>query len=110
MTPDQIASAPADQQREVLEALWLADRCEPLDWFTSVAGDAAAVQFLAMLDCGAYVDAALMLLPEGMFWSASTEEPGPWAWVGQPGGDNAVYMGETTALALARAIAKAGEA
>lgn len=55
----------------------------------------------------ASLDAAMTLVPEGCKWQVSTEEPGPWAWVGEPGSDIPAIMAATPALALAAAALKA---
>lgn len=102
-----------DQQREVLEALWtqLHGGTDPqwCQYYDEVEVRHEARYFLAMLDCGAFVDAALMLLPEGWGWSAhapSVPEPDnpPSAriWAGGKGVFEA--SGNTPALALCAAI------
>lgn len=55
----------------------------------------------------ASLDAAMTLVPEGCKWQVSTEEPGPWAWVGEPGSDVPAIMCATPALALTAACLRA---
>ena len=58
-------------EREVIEALWVTVKGEPPvagDWQTGADFD----QFTAMLDAGAYFDAALMLVPEGWAYILDT--------------------------------------
>lgn len=79
-------------------------------------------RFTTMLDAEAYLDAAMMLVPEGYDFATGSGRPqamdpnarGPWAWVAAHGdlaGD--VCREETPALALCAAIeatiARAGE-
>ena len=56
---------------------------------------------------GAVID---YCLPEGMVYTVSTCEPGPYAWVGRPGDDTVAHMDETPALAMVRAINAAMDA
>jgi hypothetical protein len=120
MTPSEIAAATAEQQREVLEALaakiwgltrpFEAVRPKPDIWVERWT------KFSTMLDCGAYADAVLMLVPEGWMvvsWSELGLAGGCTAQLGNPGTGGEVTSDEgarTLALALAAAIAKAGEA
>lgn len=58
----------------------------------------------------ASLDAAMTLVPKGMVFSLSTEEPGPWAWVGPKRGEGSekpAIMAATPALALVAAALRA---
>jgi hypothetical protein len=116
MTPDQIASATPDQQREVLEALWRKLRPISLCWDFDEGEyhETNERQFFAMLDCRAYENAALMMLPKGMTWSLHVPaEPDrydrPLARI--YGKRKRAFAGDgaTAALALAAAITKVDE-
>jgi hypothetical protein len=99
-------------EREVLEALFAKthnlSKLAVADW--DALGWQEADRFTAMLDAGAYENAALMLVPEGLVWTLMTDF----------GGLNRArlrrhdcsWMADATtpALALCKAIAKAGEA
>lgn len=71
-----------------------------------------AWKFLAMLDCGAYLDAAMMLVPEGsefgMNWSRMSVDMGGKNWRCHVGAHRA--SGRTPALALCEAIRAAKDA
>ena len=51
----------------------------------------------------ASLDAAMTLVPEVCQWQVSTQEPGPWAWVGNDSHDPPAQMAATPDLALAAA-------
>lgn len=53
------------------------------------------------------LDAAMTLVPEGCRFVVSTEEPGPWAWVGVSGEDTVATMAASPALALTAAALRA---
>lgn len=115
MTPTEIEAAQPGQEREVLEALWLAfGRKLPERVWNNVhdcwqwEGGKDALRFVAMLDAHSYLDAALMLMAEGDWNIARISEPEV----------EHQYYAEVTewhayaatpALALCAAIAKAGE-
>ena len=113
-------------EREVLEALWLTTQVPPFyericegncpicQW------EAKRLRFRAMLDCGAYLDAAMMLVPEGMAIDRLSIWPGQAAGCSLWGTRNVngerwhhiddgrfEGEGETPALALCAAITKA---
>lgn len=108
-------SAGADETRELLEEAW-----EVLNGpAIGVAGEDPRwphwVAFSDMLDAGAYLDAALMLLPEGwklrqMSFSAPCADDRKWhlnLHGGTVGQDTFVGRGKTPALALLAAICRA---
>lgn len=104
-------------EREVLEALWRdlhdgkdAQWCE---WYASDGKNHDARYFRAMLDAGAYLDAAMLLVPEGHQLGIMQEHPDQWrAGMGSWGFDRADHTGEgsTPALALCAAIDAARDA
>ena len=55
------------------------------------------------LSLTASLDAAMTLVPDGCTWQVSTQEPGPWAWVGNDIIDPRAPMAATPALALTAA-------
>lgn len=101
-------------EREVLEALWKelepkADErgMRPLSVFRD------KVRFNVLLDAGAYLDAAMLLVPEGHQLGIMQEHPDQWrAGMGSWGFDRADHTGEgsTPALALCAAIDAARDA
>lgn len=66
---DKCEVADASEQRAVLEAAWRKLRGD--EFVTS--GVNYFYRFQAMLDAEAYVDAALMLVPEGLVWNVMTD-------------------------------------
>lgn len=126
MTPTEIE--PGDE-RKVLEALWKASgRSEFI--YPDAANEDERARFDAMLDAGAYLDAAMMLVPEGWrveqigeHYDRPLRAKGPWfAIIYQPqmrlndggsggGGDPFARCmnAPTPALALCAAIARAGD-
>lgn len=111
MTPTEIEQAQPGDERRVLEALatQLFEFSSAFYW----------PRFMGLLDAAAYLDAAMMLVPEGWhieikgprkylnipspvpnYWSANVET---WSHEGQKMG-----WGPTPALALCAAIARAG--
>jgi hypothetical protein len=116
MTPDQIASATPDQQREVLEGLWLAHHHGGYPPEGAHDTCRKCARFTAMLDCRAYESAVLMLVPDkyrddwilscyGSYGAYLAPDPMYFS----EGYADAIGYGATAALALAAAIAKAGE-
>jgi hypothetical protein len=121
MTPADIEAAAPEQTREVLEALWYELR-EPKPEIWAVpyetptpeyeAWNAKGWRFGDFLEAEAYVDAALMLVPEGWDYTLGREGDAHWAAlfpVGHRGDpdDEILCSGTTPALALAAAIRKA---
>lgn len=115
----EIAAARPEEQREVLERLWRAwwQACGPCKMGTHAI-------FTAMLDCGAYLSAAEMLMPDGeREWSLERnigrDERFPeyqariciWLRKDDPEELSPQWIANATtpALALASAIAAAGE-
>lgn len=104
--------ATPDQQREVLEALWtqLHGGTDPqwCQYYDEVEVRHEARYFLAMLDCGAFVDAALMLVPEGWtLFHLGGPFPDKPCHATIAGGDPVSFKegeGQTRALALCAAI------
>lgn len=102
-------------EREVLEALF--KQCFPGSAFT---GDCETcdmeeqrrIRFTAMLDAGAYLDAAMMMVPEGsefgLNWSRMSVDMGGNNWRCHVGKHRA--SGRTPALALCAAIRAARDA
>jgi len=114
-------------EREVLEALFHKRFPEPemvgaplsderLAWHAAFKPWAAVRErFTAMLDAGAYLDAALMLVPEGWSWSIANRQAthselpvNAQLWNSQPA---STIHGDasTPALALAAAIQRTGD-
>lgn len=107
-------------EREVLEALWArlhdgkdAYWCE---WYASDGKNHEARYFLKKLDAEAYVDAALMLVPEGWSWQVSANPNISYATIVDPAmvdeldtGKMFSGCGPTPALALAAAIQRTGD-
>lgn len=103
---DEISAARPERQKEMLERLY--DAC-PHAW----KGGNSYARFAAMLDCGAYLSAAESLVPCGLHWSVR------WHVANQHGAatindtwkSNPIVnvVATTPALALASAIAAAGE-
>jgi hypothetical protein len=82
MTPDQIETATAEQQHALLEAAWRKLRGDEY----VKTGVNHFYRFQALLDAEAYLDAALMLVPEG------------WETAIYLGGENTVVQMETEAM------------
>lgn len=103
--------ASPDQQREVLEALFAKRFPDHYMPGRSGIGPSRWAKFTAMLDAGAFVDAALLLVPEGWLigrlWQRNTRSGNkPWfAELWQPTTDREVKAGaDTPALAICAAI------
>jgi hypothetical protein len=137
MTPDQITSSTPQQEREVLEALFHERFPEPemvgaplsderLAWHAAFKPWAVVRErFRAMLDCGAYESAVLMLLPKGWIYRLETADAftahavgGAYVSLWNDQGDCVAgddcggkeCHAATAAIALAAAITKADEA
>lgn len=101
---DRITAAQPEDQRELIEEgayllrpVWLA---VATDW-----NDPGCEQFAAMINAGAYLDAVLLMLPEGRGATIDTRRPPAATLDGL--GDLWCYAA-TPALALLAAILKAG--
>lgn len=102
-------------EREALEALWKLCEPNPVDWKIGGAEATPAYwawlerreQFKAMLDAGAYLSAAMMLVPDGYQMGIMQERYDNWqVGLGLWGLNRADRKGEgsTPALALCEAI------
>lgn len=102
---DRAERAGEDAQREVLEAAFTAIynlQLTPKDWGT--LGWSKADRFLVLLDAQAYLDAAMMLVPEGEYCCVKLYRSGlAWAELGGRDGHKA----STPALALVAASLRA---
>ena len=93
MTPDQIETATAEQQREVLEAAWRKLRGDEY----VKTGVNHFYRFQALLDAEAYLDAALMLVPEGDWALAVSGSDSPFSAFRR-------FYGESVIQCLAKAL------
>jgi len=80
----RIQTASADETRALLEEAYEAVHGKSCDWFRyygEIDQKHDARAFDNMLNAEAYLDAAMMLLPEGWMWSIGSDGPeeGPWA-------------------------------
>lgn len=106
----RLANCPPGQERELLEELYHIVSGHPLangivsEPDTHVRKQAQI--FAARLDCGAYLSAVEMLVPEGAFFAAATTEERAIASLAVTINENVpVHHAFTPALALASAIA-----
>lgn len=111
MTPSRIEQAGPGEQRELMLDAWdVIAKSRGLEWARCYVGS-----FCAKIDDEAYLDAAMMLVPDGFLWTLdSWDGPPRWAAGIWKGRSFVVYADEahaasTPALALLSAILKSQE-
>ena len=107
MTPAEIETAAPGDERRVLEWLYI-KRFGPgsLDVLHT---ESHASRFVTLLHAGAYLDAAMMLVPDGRWisWLGQDRMNEPWGCIlAAPGSGADTGNAATPALALCAAIAK----
>ena len=102
---DRVEKAEASEQAEMIADAW--DVLGPIRKWES----AEAARFADMLDAEAYESAAMMLVPEGLHWTAQTDKDGAHVSVGKADSDarGIFYTGcrQATAKSLGLALTAA---